>query len=69
MILKGLQRSIRLLSFARHPSRVLLMDETIFQTDYDTFITDISKDDLSGVISKKIGKKNLNPLSKDEPEF
>lgn len=69
MILKGIQRSIHLLSFARHPSRVLLLDDKIGQTDYDVLISDISKDDLAGEISKKIGKKNLNPLSKDEQEF
>ena len=69
MILKGLQRSIHLLSFTRHPSRVLLMDDKICQSDYDVLISDISRDDLSGEISRKIGKKNLNPLSKDEQEF
>ena len=69
MILKGLQRSIHLLSFARHPSRVLLMDDKICQTEYDVLISDISKDDLSGEISKKIGKKYMKPLSKDEQEF
>ena len=69
MIIKGLQRSIHLLSFARHPSRVLLLDDKICQSDYDVLISDINKDDLSGEISRKIGKKNLNPLSKDEQEF
>ena len=69
MILKGLQRSIHLLSFARHPSRVLLLDDKICQADYDVLITDISKDDLAGEISMEIGKKNLNPLSQDEQEF
>lgn len=67
MILNGIQRSIHLLSFARHPSRILLLDDKICQVDYD--VSDISKDDLSGIISKKLGKKNLSPLSSDEKEF
>ena len=69
MILKGIQRSIHLLSFARHPSRVLLLDDKICQADFDILISDICKDDLSGEISRKLGKMNLNPLSKDEQEF
>ena len=51
MILNGIQRSIRLLSFARHSSKILLLDDKIYQTDYDVLISDISKDDLSGIIS------------------
>ena len=69
MILKGIQRSIHLFSFTRHPSRVLLLDDKICQTDYDVLISDVSKDDLSGEISRKLGKKNLSPLSSDEQEF
>lgn len=69
MISKGLQRSINLLSFVRHPSRVLLLDDKICYNDFDILISDISKDDISGEISRKIGKKNLSPLSKDEQEF
>ena len=69
MILKSLQRSIHLLSYARHSSRVLLLDDKIAQADYDVLITDISKDDLSGIISEKLGKKNLATLSSDELEF
>ena len=69
MILKGIQRSIHLLSFARHPSRVLLLDDKICQADFDILISDICKDDLSGEISRKLGKTNLSPLSKDEQEF
>ncbi len=51
MILKSLQRSIHLLSYARHSSRVLLLDDKIAQADYDVLISDISKDDLFGIIS------------------
>ena len=51
MILKGIQRSIYRLSFARHSSRVLLLDDKYGQADYDVLISDISKDDLSGDIS------------------
>jgi hypothetical protein len=69
MFLKGIQRSIHLLSFTRHPSRVLFLDDKTCLTDYDVLITDIDKNDLSGPISKKLGTKNLEPLSKDEQEF
>lgn len=69
MILKSFQRSLHLLSFARHSFGVLLLDDKDFQTDYDVIISDISKDDLSGEISRKIGKKNLTPLSSNEREF
>ena len=67
MILTGIQRSIHLLSFARHSSRVLLFDDKSCQVYYD--VSDISKDDLSGIISERLGKKNLSPLSSDEQEF
>ena len=69
MILKGIQRSIHLLSFTRHPSRVFFLDDKNDQVDYDVLISDVHKNDLSGYISRKLGKKNLNPLSKDEQEF
>ena len=51
MILKILQRPIHLLSYARHSSRVLLLDDKIAQADYDALITDVDKYDLFGIIS------------------
>ena len=72
MILNGLRRSIRQLSYARHSSHsseVLLLDDKDIIVDYDVLISDICQDDLSGVISKALGKKNLTPLSSDEQEF
>ena len=69
MFLNAILRSIHRLSFARHSSRVLLLDDKSYQTDYDVIITDVGKDDLSGLISKRLGKKYLAPLSSDEQEF
>ena len=69
MIPKSIQRSIHLLSFARHSSEILLLDDKYCQADYDVLISDISNDDLSGIISKRLCKKNLAPLSSGEQEF
>jgi hypothetical protein len=69
MILKSFQRSIQLLSFARHSFGVLLLDDKDDQIDYDVLISDINKDDLSGQISRKLGKKNMALLSSNEREF
>ena len=68
MIQKCIQRSIHLFSLARHSSGVLLFDDK-FGHDYEVLISDVTKDDLSGLISKRIGKDNLAPLSSDEQEF
>ena len=69
MILNGLRMSIRQLSYAHPSSGVLLLDDKNLQTNYDVLISDICQDDLSGVISKVLGKKNLTPLSSNEQEF
>ena len=52
MILKGIQKSIHLLSFTRHPSKVLLLDDKICQAGYDVLISDVSKDDLFGIFPR-----------------
>ena len=69
MIQKCIQRSINLFSLARHSSGVLLLDDKFGQSGFDVLISDVTKDDLSGLISKRIGKDNLAPLSSDEQEF
>ena len=69
MLLKSLQSSMELLLSTRHSFGVLFLNDKNFQTEYDVLISDISKDDFAGDISKKLGKKNLTPLLSDEQEF
>ena len=59
MIRKGISRSIKLLSFARRSFGVLLLDDKICQADYDVIITGVSKEDLAGEISRRLGKKSF----------
>ena len=57
MILKGIQRSIHLLSFTRHPSRVFFLDDKNDQVDYDVLISDVHKNDLSGMDLRRVDFK------------
>lgn len=66
MILKSILRSKHLLSFSRQSFGVLLLDDKHLQVDYDVLISDFNEEDLAGVISRKLGIKNLTPLSSEE---
>lgn len=67
--MKSVERLMRPLFFARHSFGILFPDDKDTQSNYDVLITDIDSDDLSGEISKSLGKNNLSALSSDEKEF